>query len=336
VVFSNSTNASLATTEGVATITNDDVSPGSSITMSPDPTTLGSTPSTVVGGGPANTTDWIGFYAAGAPDNTFLAWCYLNGTKTAPASGMTSAAVACFTPAAAGQYQARLFSNNTFTRVATSNTITVQDAPPPPPPPPPTGASIALTPNPAMVGATLSATITGGPGNATDWMGLYPEGAADNNFVAWCYTNSTKTAPANGSANATVTCFTPTMPGHYQVRLFSNNTFTKVATSNTITVPGTAIALTPDPGVAGAPLSAVIYSGPANAMDWIGLFAEGAPDTTFLDWCYLNSTKTPPASGLATATVTCFTPPVPGRYELRLFSNNTFNKVATSNTITVP
>jgi len=126
------------------------------------------------------------------------------------------------------------------------------------------------------------------------------------------------------------------VPGHYQVRLFSNNSYTKVATSNTITVAGTVIALTPDPGVAGAPLSAAIYSGPANAMDWVGLFAEGAPDSTYLDWCYLNSTKTVPTGGFMNVTVTCFTPPVPGRYQIRLFSNNTFTKVATSNTITVP
>jgi hypothetical protein len=37
--------------------------------------------------------------------------------------------------------------------------------------------------------------------------------------------------------NATVTCFTVPASGRYQVRLFSNDSWTKVATSNTITVP---------------------------------------------------------------------------------------------------
>jgi len=164
--------------------------------MSPDPASLGSTPSTVIAGGPANAMDWIGFYAEGRRTIPSSAWCYLNGTKTVPLNGMAGATVGCFVPDAAGRFQARLFLNNTFTKLATSNTITVQVAPPRRPPP--AGPSVALTPNPATIGASLSAVVNGGPANTMDWIALYPEGAADNNFIAWCYLNSTKTAPASG------------------------------------------------------------------------------------------------------------------------------------------
>ncbi|PYR65408.1 MAG: hypothetical protein DMF88_19995 [Acidobacteria bacterium] len=63
---------------------------------------------------------------------------------------------------------------------------------------------------------------------------------------------------------------------------------------------------------------------------------EGTPDTTFLDWCYLNGTRSAPATGMASATVSCFTAPASGRYQIRMFTNNTFTKAATSNTINVP
>ena len=55
-----------------------------------------------------------------------------------------------------------------------------------------------------------------------------------------------------------------------------------------------------------------------------------------MDWCYLNGTKTAPSTSVTTATVTCFTAPASGRYQVRLFTNNTVTKVATSNTIQVP
>jgi hypothetical protein len=50
----------------------------------------------------------------------------------------------------------------------------------------------------------------------------------------------------------------------------------------------------------------------------------------------LSGTKTPPATALTSAGVTCFSSPAPGRYQVRLFANNGSTKVATSNTITVP
>jgi hypothetical protein len=219
-----------------------------------------------------------------------------------------------------------LFINNTFTKVATSNTITVSG---------PTGPSVALSPNSAAVGTTLSAAVSGGPGNAGDWVGLYLETAPDNTYVGWCYLNGTKTAPSTGVTNATVTCFTVPAWGRYQVRLFSNNTFTKVATSNTI-VSGPSVALSPNPAAVGTTLSAAVSGGPGNATDWVGLYLETASDSTFVDWCFLNGTKTAPSTGVTNATVTCFTAPASGRYQLRLFSNNSFTKVTTSNTITVP
>ncbi len=409
-----------------------------SVTLSPDPAGVAATLTATVSNGPRNPGDWVGLFPETADDRSFVGWCYLNGSTTAPAAGVSSASVTCMSPAAPGRYQVRLFANNGFTRLATSNTITVStppaitisdvsttegqtgtknfvftvnlssattlpvtvryatsngtatagsdytaasgtltftagitsrtfsvpvigdtafepnetfsttlsqptnatiadtdglgtivndDAAP--------GAAVALTPDPAAVGATLSTTVSSNPGNATDWVGLYAETALDNTFLDWCYLNGTKTVPATGVANATVTCFTAPASGRYQVRLFINNTMTKVATSNTITVSGPSgpsVALSPNSPAVGATLSAAVNGGPGNTGDWVGLYLETAPDSTFVDWCFLNGTKTAPSTGLSTATLNCFTVPASGRYQVRLFINNTFTKVATSNT----
>src|SRR5437762_1748846 len=50
-----------------------------------------------------------------------------------------------------------------------------------------TSPSVTLSPDPAAVGAPLTATVSNGPGNARDWIGLFPETADDGSYVAWCY-----------------------------------------------------------------------------------------------------------------------------------------------------
>src|SRR5262245_46198016 len=63
-----------------------------------------------------------------------------------------------------------------------------------------------------------------------DWIGLYPVGAADNQFVAFRYTDGT----AAGSAALEVPITAPA--GNYELRLFSNNVYILLATSNSFTV----------------------------------------------------------------------------------------------------
>src|SRR5256885_718447 len=170
VTLSQATNATIADPEGLGTIVNDDASPGTALALAPDPAIGGSRLTVTVSNAPGNATDWVALYADTAPDSTDLDWCYVNGTRTAAATGVTNATVSCFTSPASGHYQVRLFSNGTWTKVATSNTITVSG---------PSGPSVALAPNPAAVGTTLSAALSGGPGNATDWVALYLDTAPD-------------------------------------------------------------------------------------------------------------------------------------------------------------
>ena len=83
---------------------------------------------------------------------------------------MTGAAVTFTMPATPGTYKVRFFLNDSWAKLATSAAITVT------PPPPPT---ITLSATTIVSGATVTATIANGPGNAGDWLGLHGASAAD-------------------------------------------------------------------------------------------------------------------------------------------------------------
>src|SRR5690349_6989967 len=58
----------------------------------------------------------------------------------------------------------------------------------------------------------------------------------------------------------------------------------------------------------GAAVSAAITNGPGNARDWVGFYPVGGNAFSYVDWFYLNGSKTPPATGVTSATVN-FTAP---------------------------
>jgi hypothetical protein len=119
----------------------------------------------------------------------------------------------------------RLFVNNSLTVIATSGTITVA------------GPSIVLSATTATVGQSVIATVTNGPGNAGDWVGLYPIGtsSATTNRVSYQYLNGLQGAPASGVGAATLTFALPSA-GTYEMRFFVNNSLTTIAKSGVITV----------------------------------------------------------------------------------------------------
>ena len=70
-------------------------------------------------------TDWIGLYAPGAGETSFQSWMYVSCSQ-APVSGRTSGSCVYGLPGVAGTYELRLFANDGFTRLATSNPIILQ------------------------------------------------------------------------------------------------------------------------------------------------------------------------------------------------------------------
>src|SRR5439155_1713538 len=190
----------------------------------------GATVSVGVMSGPGNPKDWLALYPTGTADTAWVEWFFLNGTKRAPASGLTEASVPFTMPSTLGDYEVRFFANNTFQRLGTTPTVTVA-TPPPPPPPTVNGSSVAIAVAP---GATVSVGVMSGPGNPKDWLALSPTGAADNAYMDWFSLNGTKSAPAAGLTTATIPFTLPNTPGTYEVRFFANNTFQHLGTTPTV------------------------------------------------------------------------------------------------------
>jgi YD repeat-containing protein len=85
-----------------------------------------STNVTVGVSGPGNATDWVALALVGSSATSYVSWQYLNGSQTAPASGLTSATLTGTMPATAADYEFRFFASNSWTLLATSTTVTAQ------------------------------------------------------------------------------------------------------------------------------------------------------------------------------------------------------------------
>ncbi len=212
-----------------------------------------------------------------------------------------------------------------------------------------TAQSISLNTQAPPAGVTVAAAsavavaIAGGPGNPTDWLALYPTGASDSGYLSWSYLSGSSTPPSNGLTSATLSRTAPVAVGTYEWRLFASNSYARIATSAVLTVTASPAVVTvngaagpsPASAVAGASIAVAIADGPANLTDWVALAPLGSPDSTVIDWRYLNSTTVAPTTGLASGTVSFLAPVTPGSYEVRFFANGTYGRLATSGVITV-
>lgn len=77
----------------------------------------------VVTNSPGNRFDWVSLTPSISPDGSYIDWYYLNGSKAAPPTGLTTATVT-FPAPVSGLYTVRLFENNTLAvKLATSDVI---------------------------------------------------------------------------------------------------------------------------------------------------------------------------------------------------------------------
>jgi YD repeat-containing protein len=228
--------------------------PGTAITVA-----AGSTVSLSITGGPGNTTDWIGLYAAGTSDYSYLNWCYLSGTQSLPATGLTSATFGFPLPSTPGDYDFRFFANNSWQRLAVSAVATGA--------PPPTVTSVS----PSTGGVGDVVTITGTQFRAT-------QASSTLTF------NGTAAPPVNwsdGSIMARVPLGATT--GSVVVTVFglaSNSTSFTVTTVLPGTISGTITRATGGSAIAGATVQAIL-AGVTKAS--VSTAANGTYATASLD-----------------------------------------------------
>jgi hypothetical protein len=77
-------------------------------------------------------------------------------------------------------------------------------------------------------GEPMRVDFEGTPGYARDWVGLFSEGATDQAYVTWVYTDGQRAGQLAFEA--------PDEPGRYEFRLFENDGYTRLATSRAFEV----------------------------------------------------------------------------------------------------
>ena len=317
---------------GVFTVTNPSPGGGTSapvtVPIDPPPTLVPSTltpapgtPLTVtLNNGYGGSGDWLAFAATGSVNASYVTFVYVG-------AGVLNRTWTITTPNLPGTYEFRLFSNNTYTRLATSPVVTIGSNNPPPTSP----ASIAVSATTIAPGASLTATLTNAPGGQYDWMALASTTAANTSYVQYIYVGA-------GVTTKTWTVTAPSTAGSYEFRLFANNGYTRLATSPTVVVsagtsnppptsPAT-IAVSATSVGPGGDVTATLTNAPGGQSDWLALAATSAANTSYVQFIYVGA-------GVTTKTWAVKMPTTPGTYEFRLFANNGYTRLATSPAVTV-
>jgi len=342
VNLSNATNTVIGSSQAVGTILSDDTPPGPAVTITTPNVAPGGVLQFAVAGGPANRMDWVTVTPASSPDNAYLDWVYLNGQKTAPATGLSSATLQFVAPSTPGLYNVRLFANNALTRLASSNSATVATGP-------------TLSVNDPIVtegnsGTTvLTFTVSLSPVTASQTVTVDYETAdltataASGDYVATSGTLSFSPSEATQTFSVTVNGDTGIEGNESLVVNLTHPVNAVLGDAQGVGVivnddvaPGPTVTVGAATVAPGGAISVSVASGPANRMDWVAVVPASAADNAYLDWRYLNGTKTAPASGASSAAVQLTAPLTPGTYNVRFYANNSSaQKLATSSTFSV-
>jgi photosystem II stability/assembly factor-like uncharacterized protein len=187
-------------------------------------------------------------------------------------------------------------------------------------------STYTLTASPSTVapGATLTVNWMAPSGRpATDWIGLYRVGDPNTSYLWWSYTQ--------GATQGSFTLTAPSQAGKYEFRYLQNNGYTDVARSNVVTVSQpTGYTLTASPSTVGPGGTLTVnWTAPSGrpAVDWIGLYRVGDPNTNYLWWSYTQ--------GATQGSFTLSAPSQAEQYEFRYLQNNGYTDVARSNVVTV-
>lgn len=316
---------------------------GPSLTASPDSVGPGGSVTAAWSGIVSPTgRDWVGAYPAGAGDTSFVSWAYVNCSRT-PGGAFAAGSCPFVAPNASGNFEFRLFANDGYNRLATSNTFSVSGITLP-------AISIAATDAIATEGSatdTGTFTVSRTGSTASPLTVFYSVGGTAINGTDYVSLPGSVTIPA-GQSSAPILITTiddSNVEGNETVviTLSANAAYTvgsPVAATVTIVdndSPPAGPTLTASPAsVAPGGTETANWSGIVNpsGRDWIGEYALGAADGSYQRWVYVNCSQT---AGVALAAGSCplAAPSAGGSYELRLFANDGYSRLATSNQFTV-
>jgi hypothetical protein len=143
----------------------------------------------------------------------------------------------------------------------------------------------------------ITVYFSGGPGNSTDWVGIYKYGEVPSNTpsILWNYVNGSQvstTSKINGMID-----FPSGLAeeGQYWVGFFDNDSY-NIMVADSFTVENGHPRVGTDTTVydVAAPITAYFKNGPNNSTDWVGIYKDGdvPGDQYSILWYYVNGSQT--------------------------------------------
>lgn len=152
---------------------------------------------------------WVGFYKSGTTDRSYLSYQYI---KSLPSGQYTVEA-----PKDLGLYEFRFFKDNGYTRIGKSSTYQVAQH----------AATITTNSTRFKPEQTITASYANAPSYSNAWIGFYKSGSTDRSYKSYEFLKGTS---GQYSVKA------PKEAGQYEFRLFLDNGYTRLASSQLITV----------------------------------------------------------------------------------------------------
>jgi hypothetical protein len=260
-------------------------------------------------GMPPNALDWVGIAPVGAPDNVVAVWFYTDGKDASNITfpqGMSFASQQGFP---GGDYVARIFLNDTYTKVAETAPVLI-------------GSRVFTDAASYEAGGPITVSWTHLPGYAAgapeDWVGLSPVGAPADVVTRWLFSGGAidgNQSFLDGLIGA----------GTYVARTYAPNTYFISGQSAPFTIGALpVVTLTTDQAsyTLGQNVT-VTWSGlSTHDHDWIAIAPQGSPETEVTRWIYTHSA--------AAGSFVLEGPPAAGTYVARAFLNDRYLKIGES------
>jgi hypothetical protein len=242
-------------------------------------------------GGPGNPLDWIGIYPEGVTpgDVGSTRWSYVDGTE----DGTVGVADGTITFAggvpAPGGWVAHLLENDSYTSLA-SVTFQVEALGPAP--------RVFAGHSEYLPDEDIVISFINGPGNALDWIGIYPEGADPGgaNYSLWFYVDNTDTGSVGLSDGSVIFAGGSLELGNYKAYLYVDDSYTYVAETSFAVVDSFVSGLVRTDAriyAPGQPITVNFSNGSGGAKDWIAVYRAGDTpgDVDSLLWSYVDGTQ---------------------------------------------
>ena len=255
----------------------------------------------------------LAFAVVGSSSSSYLGYTYVG-------AGVTTRTWTVTAPTTAGDYEFRFLPNNGYVVTATSPPVTVHVSPPPP-------ATLDVDKTSVVAGDSVTVTVSGASGSASDWLALASVGSPDTAFVKWTYL-------AAGQTTFGWTTSMPTQAGDYEFRLYRDGGYTREATSPVVHVaeaapaPGPTLTVDTEIVEAGNAITMTIEGAPGGATDWLAFARVGASSSSYVSYVFVGA-------GVTTRTWTVTAPATAGDYEFRFLPNSGYVVTATSPPVTV-